>query len=327
MKATLLVLLGAIVIGIVVVTQQVDSSGPINSPPDLYSQESLPSQTQDDNSGVNEGSQIEALESSAPALLDDNQLIFPDGDVVEINWRQHIRPTVGNFGADNYEVLREAALNGDAIVSMILHEKQRSCQSRFESEEDLEAAVDQLHQTHTIPFPGQEQPSGISNPEYIENMEFILRDHFTDCQKFVAYQGNLNEKWLERSAADGWPVAMVELGQQQEAPESAKSYYQEAWEAGSVEGLELLAEIIKQSYESGEDPSANVEAFAVLHTYTIIESALLKDHGQVAGRFTAGLKANLEREQSLLRPRELRKAIEMSKQMIRSNPNCCFGSE
>ncbi len=326
MKAALLVLIGAIVVGIVIVIQLVDSSGPSSSSPDLYSQELLRSQTLDGDLDASDGSQIEAPESLAPALPDDNQLIFPDGEIVKINWRQHDRPTVSNFDVDNYEVLREAALNGDAIISMILHERQRSCQSRFESEEDLEAAVDQLHQTHTIPFPGQEQPSGISNPEDIENMESILRAKFSDCEKLVAYQGSLEEKWLERSAADGWPIAMIELGRQQEDAELAKRFYLEAWEAGSVESLELLAEIIKHSYESGVAPSANVEAFAVLHTYTIIESATLKDHGQVAGRIIASLMAKLESERRLLRPRELREAIEMSKQMIRSNPNCCFGS-
>jgi hypothetical protein len=252
-------------------------------------------------------------------------LIFPDGEVIEIIWRESMRPTVSAFGVDNYEILREAALTGDAIASIMLYEMQRSCQSHYDSEEDLEAAVDQLYQTHTIPRPGQERPTKIGDPEKLEEFATMMRSSYARCEKLFAYQGNFDEKWLERSANDGWPLAMIELGQQQKDQESARNLYQAAWDAGSVQSLSLLSEIIKRSYESGEDPNANVEAFAVLLTYTIIETTLLKDQGRIAGRHATSLKAKLEDEQKLLLPQERNEALEMSKQMIRSNPNCCFG--
>ena len=238
---------------------------------------------------------------------------------------KHKQPTVSQYGVDNYEILREAALNGDAIASIMLYEMQRSCQSRYESDDALEATIDQLHQTHTIPIPGQEQSARFSDPESIDKMATVMRSRYSTCEKLLAYQGNLEEKWLERSANDGWPLAMIELGQQQEDQESARNLYQAAWDAGSAQSLSLLSEIMKRSYDNGEDPNANVEAFAVLHTYTIIETTLLEDQGRIAGRHAARLKAKLEDEQKQLLPRERDDALEMSKQMIRSNPNCCFG--
>ena len=326
MKAILLVLLGVILIGIVVVFQYDDSSSPSKSSVGLPSQGSLPqSQIQDDQAGAIQPSQAELVGGSALSESKDKLLVFPDGEVLEVKWRKHKQPTVSQYGVDNYEILREAALTGDAIASIMLYEMQRSCQSRYESEDELEAALDQLYQTHTIPIPGREQPAGLGDPERIDRMEAQMRSKYSRCKKLLAYQGNLEEKWLERSANDGWPLAMIELGQQQEDQESARILYQAAWDAGSTQSLDLLSEIIRQSYENGVDPSANVEAFAMLRTYTIIETTLLKNQGRIAGRQAARLQAKLDEEQKLLLPQELEEALEMSKQMIRSNPNCCFG--
>ena len=298
MRVTLLVVLGILLIGVAVTFRDTDLSVTRNSPVKPPSEEALtPSPIPDDQAGSAETSQAELIQKPRQSGLKDKSVVFPDGDVLEVNWRKHMRPTVVEYSVDNYEILREAALNGDAIVSIMLYEMQRNCQSRYENEDELEAAVDQLHQTHTIPIPGQEKSVRLADPESIERTADSMRSKYSRCEKLFAYLGNLEENWLERSANDGWPLAMVELGQQQQDQGSARNLYQAAWDAGSVHGLSLLSEIIKQSYKSGEDPTANVEAFAVLHTYTIIETTLLEDQGRIAGRHTAKLQAKLDEEQ------------------------------
>ncbi len=79
-----------------------------------------------------------------------------------------------------------------------------------------------------------------------------------------------------------------------------------------------------QSYESGDDPTANIEAFAIFHTYIVIEQVMLKKYGESGRKFAQTMRNELDKKQSLLLPRELEAALDMSRQMIRLNPNCCF---
>jgi hypothetical protein len=326
MKSLSLSVLVVILIGVAIAIYEPDSSVVPDSPIVVPSQNSTSSPLVGNAQASSGGPPpIDYAPKTIATSSQGKPLIFPDGEVIEIIWRESMRPTVSAFGVDNYEVMRKAALSGDAIVSFNLSEMQRSCQSHYDSDESLEAAVDQLYQTHTIPRPDQERPTKIGDPEKLEEIATMMRSSYARCEKLLAYQGDFDEKWLERSANDGWPLAMIELGQQQDDRESARNLYQAAWDTGSVQSLSLLSEIIMRSYESGENPNANVEAFAVLLTYTIIETTLLKDQGRIAGRHAARLKAKLEDEQKLLLPQERNEALEMSKQMIRSNPNCCFG--
>lgn len=325
MKTRLLISLVAALLGGLFILQQVRTPDTeVSQPVEVDQDPSLRAYARDAELGADLVPPEELSANLEQTKANPNHLVFLDGDIVEINWRKYPMPSVRNIDIDNYEVLREAAMNGDAVISMILHEWQNGCRLQYETDEELEVAVDQLYQTHTYPVPGRDQSTALVDPKEVDLIAEGLRSNYLRCRKFAKKQGNLDEKWLERAAADGSSAAMIEMGLRQTDPELAESLYRKAWNAGNPGGLLELATMRYQSYESGDDPTANIEAFAIFHTYIVIEQVMLKKYGESGRKFAQTMRNELDKKQSLLLPRELEAALDMSRQMIRLNPNCCF---
>ena len=255
---------------------------------------------------------------------------FSDNDPVRITWRQ---PPFLGYKLEpedrGYKSLSARAEAGDEIAAYLLSELMNRCSTAFETQEEMEAAIDWLQQTQTIVYPDSVQEIGIANPEkHIPVAIQHIRALFETCSGITAEQKSESGIWLQRSADVGFLPALMELAYKEENHETAIRLFTQAWEIGDSEALKGLSERYYANWQSGVEPNDKVRAYASLYLYTRISEAGMgpgTGHGEIAARQLARIQETLDRATTDMLSHELDEAIEIARSMIESNSHCCFG--
>jgi hypothetical protein len=255
---------------------------------------------------------------------------FPDNNPIKITWR---RPDGANppLNRDDwgYETLKTRAESGDEHAAFFLSALLKQCGQAFESEGQMQAAIDNMDQTHTIRFPGTDYESHIRNPERdIPLLTKGIRKLFDSCYGITAEQKMESSDWLQRSADGDHVPAIIEIANREEDNEIAIRQFTQAWDAGEGQVLLELSERYYANYQSGVEPTDKIRGYAALYLYTrIVEAGMGPDtgHGEIAGRQVAQAQQTLDRATADMLAHEIDEAIVLARSMIDENPNCCFG--
>lgn len=283
----------------------------------------------DEHVGV--GSASAAVVSNVDALLvghSPTSIQYPDSEVLKINWRAYPRPQFqrDQSFARNYEMFRDRAEAGDGTASLLLHDMVTSCQSAFDTEDQLENAIDRLQQTHTLQLAKMQKPVPLDDPDQIPQFVEQMRSQYQGCSQLDAEQKAEPGQWLQLAAEQRLSPAMIEYGNQIADPTEAMEWFKGAWDEGEVEGLMMMSKVYQFQYQSGQYPAHNINAYASLMAYAKLVEAGMggADHGPIAHGEVRRVQDMLDHATDSLKQHELTEAIALSKELINSNPNCCF---
>jgi hypothetical protein len=247
---------------------------------------------------------------------------------LDISWRElpyQNFPFPNGSPSENYLYYRSLAESGNGFAAYQLAEMMRGCSDAFNSREELDSAIEQMRQTGRYFNPELHAIVWIGDQADINAIAKAKTLQFENCQAFTIEQRHEHSLWLELAVNNGYTLAMVEYGQRLDDPQVSLELYRTAWQQGSAEALLSLAEGLEQIYDDGIDPTAKVPAYAARHAFvTLLESAYGSNPERVVGRWTLRNRAQLDEMAKEMRPAELAAAVELSRQMISSNENCCF---
>jgi len=253
----------------------------------------------------------------------DFAIMFPDGDQLEVHIRQteYKYPTIKVL-RDDYDRLGDLALNGDPAIAYYLYKALRNCSNTpYKDEASVESGISQLYQTHTLINDNNEIGSaGITNdrPNDLETMENHIRDEFTYCMGMDNEQLVESEQWRTLAIENGNEMAAAEYSGSlmRGTPEIAAAHLK-AFELGDINGAGGVSVAYKNGWP-GQAPDL-VRAYA----YGFIYAELLQANYPRSWQKYAD--QHLEEISNTIPKYQKESAIEMAKEILRNNPNCCVG--
>ncbi len=260
------------------------------------------------------------------ALSEAGVVNFDDGEILIPNWRRpDDLPTLVAPFSDDVPQLVALAKEGDALSSYSLHLVLEGCRSAPSSAQERDEIIIRMQQTHEIVIPGETQLARITDPEQLPLFVQSIESSYENCKGIdTQYLVDSNE-WLEIAATDsGPPSAKLEYAATLSDPLTRQELYRKAWEQGDIESLFYLSHELQLSYNSGEEPTNNVNAAAMLLAYSKLLEAAMSTHGEIANRRINRVNEIYAEASLLLASHELTRAEELAKEIIRSNPKCCL---
>ena len=253
-------------------------------------------------------------------------LEFGDGQQFTVNWRKRPRPKgISGTSPREFEALQEMALAGDQFAPIILHGIVKSCEMAPANDAALQNEISQLEQTHRIRSPQDGREIYIDDPDVISQMVQRMTDAYDDCRLLSSVQRSDPEKWLELAAENGNSVAMVDLANQIEDVARSDSLHERSWRAGDSFGLLGMYKSRLRDFDSGEKPDGKVLAYATFIAYSILTEARYRQpESRIAAKAADKVKLDLENKMQELRPEEADRAMDMAREIISTNPNCCY---
>jgi hypothetical protein len=299
------------------------------------------------------GESIPSKDAVANRRLDDSQIeaLLPEevDDCIDTGRCKDITVPFGEFGSvkvrartlnvsfpprparllDQYDMYVEMVHDGDASAAFVLSKVLSECRESYTTNEELERAVDALYQTRRIERPSENPgpPTYLGKGE-LKNQELAMRNRFFQCEGITEYQKDVESiEWLTVSADSGFVLAQLELASLHFETENFKlsqKYFEMTWQSsGSVLAAEGLHEIYK-SGGGGIDPNpTKAAAYMYLSTYVFLEYVPAETSGPLLTRLRDRKRQALEAELLGLNPFEMKSAIEMAKEILTENENCC----
>jgi hypothetical protein len=221
-----------------------------------------------------------------------------------------------------YDEWKDRALAGDGDSAFLLHHTLASCRASVRSKEELDNAIDQLYQTHTLRVRGEVSDviAGTGSKK-LGIVEQSLNESYERCKDISDQQLGDETNWLRIAADNGSAHAARRLGQELLVTDidEAISYLEMAWLSGDLDALSELAFISLNGRPESSNP---VLAYAYWSLYNMISSTLIEAGGRSLHAPASNEEASLY--DSLLLPGQKAESIIIAKELLLSNPNCCF---
>ena len=256
-----------------------------------------------------------------------NGVIFSDGESLPVLWRKKSGAPADSEKplGQQYEELVAAASAGSADAAVSLVEITDYCEHSFESQEQVDDAVSFAYQAHRLKTPQMAQPIEISEPEKVEQyIDLLVREPYQRCASLTPAQKQESDHWLRMAADLGDSLAMLEYARLSDDRELREEYLMKSWMAGEADALRLLSQHYGEAYESGESPSNKVLAYAMFLAYERLLDAALQDHGPISHSWLYRNQDRLAEMTIRMHSYEVSQAMRMAKDLIRSNPACCY---
>lgn len=256
------------------------------------------------------------------------QLTQATGSEFQINWRQPPHKTFlhpNGKPLENYLYYKALAESGNGLAAYMLVNMMRSCDGAHRTRRELDLAIQGMRRTFEFTDPSTGRTVRLAEPEAVE--EYIAGEisNFENCIEFTVEQRQEHVAWLELAANLGHPPAMLDYGRSLDDPVAARVLYEAAWLQGDGHALGFIAESLQKTYDQGLDPKAKIPAYAARYAFvTLLNEAFGADPERVTGRWTLRNQEVLDVLTRTMLPSELEEAVELSRQLIESNENCCF---
>jgi hypothetical protein len=130
--------------------------------------------------------------------------------------------------------------------------------------------------------------------------------------------------WLAMAAQSGMPIAMQRMSGEISDYRQGVELDEGRWRAGDAMALRDLAVRYYRSYNSGEHPKNKTKFYAALYAYTQIARARFSNPQDRALGLYEQAEDELDAATREMLPYELTEAVTMAKEILCSNPNCCF---
>jgi len=272
--------------------------------------------------------------SKREALSAEFSIDLGDGDPIAVHlYQRQFEPTVQvveSLGGGGYEELERRAVNGDAEAALALHQALGVCESYgYQSESDFRHALATLESEFRLPFA---RIKGVVDIESDDETRDVDVQFYTDlitrateeCRYVPGDAVENRRKFLELAATNGSSSAMKDLAEITSDKAERLALYMSAWEAGDYNAALWVGDGYEKGLHGEPDP---VTAFAYIVLGMEITRLTMTDRNGVVARHyeriadaydMPGMALALSHE-------EYARAIEMAKELLASNKNCCFG--
>lgn len=224
--------------------------------------------------------------------------------------------------AQPYNPLVELANSGNSVAAFYLHRLLEGCQGGYASSEELEAAVEELHQTRT--YPSDRANNLLDDDRSAADVEANMRRKFERCVDVTEEMAQEADLWLERSSDMGNRTARDNYGQLllKNDPMGAVRHYQAIWNEGGALGAHGLS-LMYESGWSGQEPDRikSVGYLLVAGEYSLLAmEAQPETHSDIVYQILLDWR---EKRVAELSPHEVGEALQFARDAIQSNELCC----
>lgn len=231
----------------------------------------------------------------------------------------------------SYDELVPMAEAGDSKAAFALFQRLSFCQTAIppQSAAEHQADLDRIEQTFQVPVyrDGEVFWGSIKNPrpEQIQHAKMATKRRYELCNTLSMVQRDEANHWLQSSINNGatW-YEVVSAYANTLGEDDQEKIYQSAWDSGDPRALLDLARLQKTRYESGDKPDGNVEAYAYLLAFNVINQAVALENPAIPTTFGIGPETQAAMERHQLLPRQVAEAEKMAEELISGNNNCCF---
>ena len=224
-----------------------------------------------------------------------------------------------------YPRLEARAENGDGQAAYELFRALSFCgEFEFRTRDKLEAAIERLYQTRTLPSVPAGVPTNMIDDERLGTVETTLRNQFEHCEGVEDDRIAEAEDWLQLAASLGHVESWHYLGGRSNDAAS-RSFLESAWLAGDIDAAYQLAAAYS---EYSDQPADHVRAYAYGYLYRALLEAEYQHHGlleerPITMRFLERADQWLDAEREQLQPWQIVEAIDMARGLLESNTACC----
>lgn len=162
-----------------------------------------------------------------------------------------------------YFALVDLAESGSSVAAYYLYRLLMGCRNGYSSAEQLEAAVERLHQTRT--YPAEHADNLLDDERSAADVEANTRRVFERCADVTDDMTADAENWLEMSSDSGNRIARDDFGQLlvREDPVRAAKHYQAIWEEGGALGAHGLSLMYERGWPGQEPDRVKSIAFII----------------------------------------------------------------
>jgi hypothetical protein len=275
-----------------------------------------------------------ALRAKIPRAWDrEAVIVFPDGSEVRLTLRR-IRTFESPLPwpdrlIDQYEALRQLADAGEPSAAIALHNYLSMCQDVHEDEASLERAVDRLHREGVLERaggtvgPGESFAGGdLTQVEYSH-----LRGPYEVCRGITPEHKAQLLVWSERAAEAGDPGGLMAWARSLGETKAGLAAWEKAWSLGVRGAIAPLATL----YERGVPGVADGQPdYARAYAFRLISLKLHEAwYGERPSRAQrddlASIEEHLRRTGGFLTPPQQAQAVQLAKELLEQNRNCCSG--
>ena len=257
-------------------------------------------------------------------------IAFPDGESVQIKIRSSPEWRIVDKDeaplAELYSQLRQEALAGDASAAFLLSTALNGCDFAYPDEVSMNEAIDHLRRTGELRAPGTAEPTPIRPGSDISQVEEdLFRRPFRFCRGISLEQRAESTTWLKMAAEQGHPGAAIAYARKLGRSNEAVRMYEIAWRDGKYDAAGQLAKLYEQGKGTERAPDA-VKALAYYYLYNKI--TLHRLQGATTPIRSRGYeleRQDLDSRMASAAPEVRDAAMRLAKQLLRENPNCCYG--
>lgn len=257
------------------------------------------------------------------------EIIFPDGDVLEVRlyaYRSNFDTSVSDL-SDSYHGLLDLARAGDTDAAYKLGTSLRSCKGAFKSNANLQLAIDSLISNYSYKTPeGERIEYSVDGPGLGVATEVErLRTQFKSCRDITPQQVSEANEWIGVAAESGNLAAALEIANGLAPGLEKLEAFERVWSLGEPNGLGWLSVALRDGWP-GVKPDA-VRSYAMALAHFELGRLVMKDrYGSVSPGFREQeMLVILDRQRSQLSHDQEFRAVELAKELIIQNQNCCVG--
>jgi hypothetical protein len=219
--------------------------------------------------------------------------------------------------AQLYPSLREQAMAGDASASLLLSRLLKDCQFAPEDQASLDAAIDRLMSAGEIRGADGSVLAPVRPGESAaQKVEELLMRPYRFCRGITAAQRTEEFRWFLKAVNLGHPVATASHASTHGTSNAALRLHEAAWRSGNLESALQLGRLHDLGHRGERQPDpARSMAF-----YYVFGKLLPFWRQSTDGETPAWVESKFAAADPAVR----NEALDLAKQLLRDNPNCCY---
>ena len=227
----------------------------------------------------------------------------------------------------NYPYFRSLAQGGNPEVSVKLSKAMQTCDLLAPPDEaTLEAAIDRMYQTHTLPVFGGSREIDLSGKTDFHEAANGLRALSRSCWGVPEADRIEAYGWLEVAAESEYLPAVEEILSSKKGTAEHFELVLESWRLGRIGALQDLFVVYRTGSFGVEPDPVAAYAYSYLHSnITILD--LSANGGKRSQQRIAGRHRFIEAQEARLRDHQIEAGQALAREILKANPNCCVSAQ
>lgn len=256
---------------------------------------------------------------------------FPDGEVVEVQFRQSASSRFIDLPESLSEVLpqwQKLVDSGDGQIAHYIHQLLGDCQMSYPSERELDLALEQLYQTFSLPPPRKGGAAiSISPEDDVVAFGNVMKQVQARCDGVTEDQIANRVVWLDKAIDLGYVPALRERASAVGLSAESHSIFDRLWRQGDINAAMQLGR--SHLMGAGGQDADVVTGFAyMLLSASLTEASFAAsdwgDHPK-ARAWVSESQRIVDDSMHLLTEAEIEEAHSLTSKLLRENSACCIG--